>query len=197
MLIPQTVTSTHECRAHVVLYASTRLRSRDNRQCHTDEHREKLLGTTLRLEKEATHELLSKMHNDLLTSSKEERSLPHQGGSFHHCGRRWQGEDTQRTIRLDFETGLCPWWTWHRFGAQDGDVKVPNRVGTYVTKKVSPELALGHDQRPLLHEARNNDGGQRTTVQKRRQHENTDCDTKWCTCKDTTGESSFTAQHGS
>ena len=64
-----------ECRAHVVLCPGTRLRSRENREYHTEQ-----LSTSLWMEKRT-------VHDDLLTTNKEEGPLLHCAGTAIIGGR--------------------------------------------------------------------------------------------------------------
>ena len=83
-----------ECRAHVVLYSGTRLRSRENREYHT----EQVTGTSLWMEKMTVHELFRTVHDDLFTTNKEKGPPLHCAGTNNHCGKRENGETAKRAI---------------------------------------------------------------------------------------------------
>ena len=69
-----------ESRAHVVLCPGTRLRPRENREDHTKQLRRgdwHLFG----MEKRTVHELFCGVHDDLLTTNKEEGLPLHCAGT--------------------------------------------------------------------------------------------------------------------
>ena len=90
-----------ECWAHVVPYPGARLRSREKREYHTEQPRRRLLGTSLWVEKRTVPELFHTVHDDLFTTNKEEGPLLHCTGTSYHHGKRGNGENEKRTIRLD------------------------------------------------------------------------------------------------